>query len=93
MPSRLKEKIQNAILSFHSRDLETGGWVHRVGRPVVILYLADVTMFYMVTQFELVQLEQIPIFTLCYFLIQLVLGFTLIMLVFRLYVKPATAAP
>jgi len=85
MSGKLKEKIHDAILSFHSRDLETGGWVHRVGRPIAILYLVVVTTFYLVTQLELVQLEQAPIFILYYFLIQLLLGVTLIVLVIRMY--------
>jgi len=89
----MKERIQSAIISFHSRDLETGGWIQRVGRPVVILYLADWTLYHVVNQFGLLQLGQMPAFILGYFLVQLVLGFTLIVLLLRMYLKPVKAAP
>ena len=93
MPNKLKEKIQSAILSFSSRDKNTGGLIHRIGRPVVILYLANFMLYSTVTQINLIQAEYLPVFILGYFIVQLACGVTLIVLLLRMYTKPITATP
>lgn len=89
MSSRLRIQFRNFILSFHSKDLENGGWFRRLGRPVLVTYFAIYTFYYIVTRVMLVPAYQIENLIPVYNLIQLILGIILLATISRVYNRPA----
>lgn len=50
----------NWLVSFHRKDLASGGWFHRFGRPVVVLHITVILSYPVVT--SLVVLSPIQFF-------------------------------
>lgn len=88
MLRRMKDWIRSTIQSFHSRDMESGSWNRRVGRPATLLWFVIMTAYHVVTGMNLVPASQITNFTLSYIMVQLVLGFVLITTLVKVYGKP-----
>jgi len=78
MLRRLKEWFRNMLISLHARDLERGGWNQRVGRPLIVVYLANVILFQVVYRTQAIPTDSLPTFIFAFVVVQLVLGAFLI---------------
>lgn len=88
MLRRLKEWFRNMLISLHARDLERGGWNHRVGRPLIVVYLANMILFQVVNRTQAIPTDSMPTFIIAFVVVQLVLGTFLIGTMIRAYGRP-----
>ena len=61
-------KTDNWFVSFESRDLASGGWFHRFGRPVIVLYFVHLMSYYIVTNLVVLSPFQFFIFIIAFYI-------------------------
>ena len=88
MLSRFREWFYNSLLSFNERDLASGGWFLRVGRPVIVMYFAVYTFYFVVTGTGMIPANQLGGIVVFYITIQLILGILLFAIVVKVYSNP-----
>ena len=88
MCKRMKDWLQHEVISLHARDVERGGWGHRVGRPVVVVYLANVILFQVIRGTQAIPTDLMPTFIVAFVVVQLVLGAILVATTIKAYGRP-----
>ena len=64
----------NWFVSFQQRDLASGGWFHRFGRPVIVLHIVVILSYPVITNLVVLSPFQFVIYILVFYIpIQLIL--------------------
>jgi len=82
-------KADNWFVSFKSRDLASGGWFHRFGRPVVVLIFLNLVVFRIVIYFSIFSPFQLFIFAFVFYIpIGVIFGIILLAILWRIHKQP-----
>jgi hypothetical protein len=90
MRKRMKDWLQHKVVSLHARNVERGGWGHRVGRPVVVVYMANVILFQVIRGTQAIPTDLMPTFIVVFVAVQLVLGTVLTATTIKAYGRPSS---
>ena len=82
-------ETDNWFVSFESRDLASGGWFRRFGRPVIVLYVAHLLSYQVVTNLIVLSPFQFSIYVfVLYIPTNIILGIILITISWRIHRQP-----
>lgn len=88
MRERMRKWLQNRLISLHARDVERGKWIHRVGRPVAVIYMANVILFQVIRATQAIPADLMPTFIVAFVAVQIVFGVILVATTVKAYGRP-----
>lgn len=82
-------KTDNWFVSFKSRDLASGGWYHRFGRPVLVVMFLNLVAFRTVIYLSIFSPFQLFIFVFVFYIpISVIFGIILFAILWRIHKQP-----
>jgi len=84
-----KNKTDNWFFSFNARDLASGGWFRRFGRPAIVLYFVHLMSYYIVTNLVVLSPFQLFIYIFVFYIpTGIVLLIILTVILWRIHRQP-----
>ncbi|MHA1927961.1 MAG: hypothetical protein ACTSV2_05180 [Candidatus Thorarchaeota archaeon] len=84
-----ENKTDNWFVSFESRDLASGSWFRRFGRPAIVLWLANLISYQVVTNLVVLSPFQLLIFIFAFYIpSSTILGIIMTAILWRIHRQP-----
>ena len=84
-----RNATDNWFVSFESRDLASGSWMRRFGRPAIVLWLVHLMSYYVVTNLVVLSPFQFFIFVFVFYVpTGTILGIILAIILWRIHRQP-----